>query len=76
MRNLIHIAAELVAKAPADGHTVLYTLSLTVAGNPHLFSNLPYNVERDLTPITFACRSAGVLVVSTSIPAAPPSMSE
>ena len=58
-----------VVRARADGHTLLYTLSLTVAGNPHLFSNLPYNVERDLTPITFVCRSAGVLMVSTSIPA-------
>src|SRR5262249_6698835 len=57
-----------VVRAAADGHTMLYTLTLTVASNPHLFAKLPYNVERDLTPITYACRSAGVLAVSTTIP--------
>jgi len=62
------IGAMDVVRAPADGHTLLYTLTLTVAGNPHLFSKLPYNPERDFTPITYACRSAGVLVVSTTIP--------
>jgi tripartite-type tricarboxylate transporter receptor subunit TctC len=64
------IGAMDVVKAPADGHTILYTLTLTVAANPHLYSKLPYNVERDFTPITYACRSAGVLAVSTTIPVA------
>jgi len=44
-----------VVKAEPDGHTLLYTLTLTVAANPHLFSKLPYDPVRDLTPITYAC---------------------
>lgn len=62
------IGAMDVVRAPADGHTLLYTLTLTVASNPHLFSKLPYDPVRDFTPITFACRGATVLAVSTSVP--------
>jgi len=57
-----------VVKAEPDGHTLLYTLTLTVAANPHLFSKLPYNPVRDLTPITYACNGTTVLAVSTSLP--------
>lgn len=63
------IGAMDVVRAPADGHTLLYTLTLTVASNPHLFSKLPYDPVRDFTPITFACRGATVLAISTSVPA-------
>jgi tripartite-type tricarboxylate transporter receptor subunit TctC len=57
-----------VVKAEPDGHTLLYTLTLTVAANPHLFSKLPYDPVRDLTPITYACNGTTVLAVSTSLP--------
>lgn len=57
-----------VVKAEPDGHTLLYTLSLTVAANPYLFSKLPYDPVRDLTPITYACNGTTVLAVSTSLP--------
>lgn len=62
-------AMEVVRAAP-DGHTLLYTLTLTVASNPHLFAKLPYDPVRDLTPITFACRGPTVLAVSATVPAA------
>lgn len=62
------IGAMAVVKAEPDGHTLLYTLTLTVASNPYLFRKLPYDPIRDFTPITYACNGPTVLAVSTSLP--------
>lgn len=62
------LGAMAVVKAEPDGHTLLYTLTLTVAFNPHLFSKLPYDPVRDFTPITYACNTPTVLEVSTNLP--------
>ncbi len=47
-----------VARAAPDGHTLLYTPTATVAGNPHPLSKLPYDVVHDFAPITYASRGA------------------
>jgi tripartite-type tricarboxylate transporter receptor subunit TctC len=57
-----------VVKAPADGHTLLYTIAITATQNPHLFSKLPYDVNRDLTPIMFVARSGMILVAPATAP--------
>ena len=57
-----------VVRAPADGHTLLYTISNTAAQNPHLFSKLPYDPLKDLTPVMFAARSSTVLTVPAASP--------
>ena len=57
-----------VVRAPADGHTLLYTITVTAAQNPHLFSKLPYDPMKDLTPVMFAARSSTVLVVPANSP--------
>jgi len=57
-----------VVRAPADGHTLLYTISVTAAQNPHLFSKLPYDPFKDLTPVMFAARSTTVLTVPAASP--------
>ena len=57
-----------VVRAPADGHTLLYTISVTAAQNPHLFTKLPYDPFRDLTPVMFAARSSTVLTVPANSP--------
>jgi tripartite-type tricarboxylate transporter receptor subunit TctC len=62
------IGAMAVVKAEPDGHTLLYTLTLTVASNPYLFPKLPYDPVRDFTPIIYACNGPTVLAVSTSLP--------
>ncbi len=64
-----NIATDFVAKAAADGHTILLGTvgSLTVA--PHIISTLPYDPLRDLAPITMAAVFANVLVVQPSVPA-------
>jgi len=57
-----------VVRAPADGHTLLYTISVTAGQNPHLFTKLPYDPFKDLTPVMFAARSSTVLTVPANSP--------
>jgi len=55
------IGIEHVAKSPPDGHTLLMTTSGTVWQNRVLYSKLPYNLDKDLTPVAFF--PSGPLVV-------------
>jgi len=63
------IAAETVAKAPADGYTWLMTTgaNTTLVG---LYPKLPYDLVRDLAPVTLMATIPFVLVVHPSVPAA------
>jgi tripartite-type tricarboxylate transporter receptor subunit TctC len=45
------IGIDAVAKSPADGYTLLMTTSGTVWQNRVLYTKLPYNLDKDLTPI-------------------------
>ncbi len=58
-----------VARAEPDGHTLLAVASSALTINPLFYSDLPYDVSRDLAPITVTGRVANVLVVSPSVPA-------
>ncbi len=63
-----NIGTEYVARAPADGYTVLCaTLPLVV--NPGLFEKLPFNVERDFAPVSLVVAAPYVLVAHPSVPA-------
>ena len=62
------IAAQLVARAPADGYTVLITTNTTQSANPHLFRKLPYDPEKDFMPVTALGRGGQVLVVRADAP--------
>jgi tripartite-type tricarboxylate transporter receptor subunit TctC len=55
------VAAEIVAKAPADGYTLLAGTEATLVTNPLLFPKAPYNTQRDFAPITMTAKSRCVL---------------
>jgi tripartite-type tricarboxylate transporter receptor subunit TctC len=61
------IAAEAVAKSTPDGYTLLLTVS-NHTSNPALFSKIPYDTQKDFTPITVIGSAPMVLVVNPSIP--------
>ena len=46
-----NVGTELVVRAPADGYTIL-TVSMTLVVNPFLFPKLPFDVLRDLAPVS------------------------
>jgi len=61
------IAAEIAARAPADGYTLLvYASNAWLI--PLLRKNVPYDVIRDFAPITWAARSPNTVVVHPSLP--------
>ncbi|MBG9387377.1 Bug family tripartite tricarboxylate transporter substrate binding protein [Caenimonas aquaedulcis] len=62
------IGTEALTKAPADGHTLLYTASTHVI-NSLLIPNLPYDSVKDFQPVALIVRSEFVLVVHPSVPA-------
>jgi tripartite-type tricarboxylate transporter receptor subunit TctC len=63
-----NIGADLVAKAPADGYTILMGAVATHAINPTLYSQIPYDPVRDFSPITQLASTPNVLVVNPSLP--------
>jgi tripartite-type tricarboxylate transporter receptor subunit TctC len=63
------VGCDIVAKAPADGYTIMAT-SIAFAVNPAMYKKLPYDSERDFTPITNYANGLGyVMVVHPSVPA-------
>lgn len=59
------IATTAVAKSPADGYTLLMAHTGEFAVNPALFSNVPYELERDFIPITMVS-DAPMLYLATA----------
>jgi tripartite-type tricarboxylate transporter receptor subunit TctC len=62
-----NIATEIVAKAPADGYTVLFGNS-SLAIVPAIYRKLPFDVVRDFTPISMASSYPFALVAHPSLP--------
>ncbi|MDP3700775.1 MAG: tripartite tricarboxylate transporter substrate binding protein [Hylemonella sp.] len=63
------IAADFVAKAPADGNTLLMAHINSHALAPGLMPKLGYVVERDFTPLTLVGVTPNLLIANTSLPA-------
>ena len=63
------IGADKVAKAPADGYTLLMGHIGTLAVNPSLYPNLPYDAVKSFSPVAWVARVPNVLVVHPSVKA-------
>ena len=64
-----NIGAEIVAKAPPDGHTLLMTSGSIVTANPYMFRKLPYSPEKDLVAITNVASGPQIIAVHPSFAA-------
>jgi tripartite-type tricarboxylate transporter receptor subunit TctC len=62
------IGAEIVARAPADGHTLL-VVATGFALNPFLYSKLPYDTVKDFAAVSLVASTTHVLVLHPSLPA-------
>jgi tripartite-type tricarboxylate transporter receptor subunit TctC len=63
-----NLGTDLAAKAPADGYTILFTLSSHTI-NPKLYPKLPFDVERDFAAVSLAAMVPQILVAHPSVPA-------
>ncbi|MEN9416712.1 MAG: hypothetical protein RI988_332 [Pseudomonadota bacterium] len=63
------IGADLVAKAPADGYTILMSTSSTHSIGPALNPKIPYDAFKDFTAVAHVANAPSVLVVGRNFPA-------
>jgi len=59
-----NLGADLVAKSPPDGQTIVMGAVATHAINPWLYTKLPYDPQRDFTPLTLVAQVPNVLVMN------------
>jgi len=64
-----NIGADLVAKSPADGYTLLMGAVATHAINPTLYAKIPYDPVKDFSPVALVVQVPNILVVNPSVPA-------
>jgi len=60
------LGADAVAKAPADGYTLLFSSAGALAIVPNIAPSMPYNPQKDLQAVTQALKVPAVLVVATN----------
>jgi tripartite-type tricarboxylate transporter receptor subunit TctC len=63
-----HIGTEFTVRAPADGYTLCLS-GMTLSTDPWLYRGLPYDPQKDLTPVVLLATSGNVLVVNPGLPA-------
>jgi tripartite-type tricarboxylate transporter receptor subunit TctC len=63
------IGADAVAKAPADGYTLLYGSTSTLAISPSVYRNLNYDPAHAFAPVGLVSRGQQLLVAHPSVPA-------
>jgi len=63
-----NIGVDYVAKQPADGYTLLLAPASNLTVQPALFKSLPYDLEKDFTPVSLLVLTPQVLLVHPSVP--------
>lgn len=61
------IGAQTAVKAPADGYTLLFSAMAAMTINPHVYSNLGYDVRKDFAPIINVAYPSGVIVATPAL---------
>ncbi len=64
-----NIGVDLIAKGPADGYNLVMSAIATLAINPSLYPNLPYDPLKDLRHVTLLVQVPNVLIVANDLPA-------
>ncbi len=64
-----NIGAEIVAKAPSDGYTILMGTPGTQAINQYVYRAMPYDTAKDFAPVSLVALVANVLAVNPQVPA-------
>ena len=62
------IAADFVAKSPADGYTVLFTNSTAVFQNQVIYKSIPYDAAKDFVPVAMLSAGKVPLCIHKSVP--------
>ncbi|MDB5865821.1 MAG: hypothetical protein JWO70_3627 [Betaproteobacteria bacterium] len=62
------VAADIVAKSPPDGYTMLISFNGPLAFGPYLYPNLPYDPLKDLAPVIVTSSQPNVLAVTAALP--------
>jgi tripartite-type tricarboxylate transporter receptor subunit TctC len=62
------IGAQLVAKSPPDGYTLLVAMDVTMVMNPLIMKNLPYEPHKDFTPVTLLNKSIALITARSDGP--------
>ncbi|HKQ27852.1 MAG TPA: tripartite tricarboxylate transporter substrate binding protein [Burkholderiales bacterium] len=63
-----NIGTDRVAKAPADGYTLLFNTIGPIGVNVSMYTNLPFDPVKDFAPITLVAKVPNILVVHPSVP--------
>ena len=61
------MAADIVAKSPPDGYTMVISFNAPLAFGPHLYANLPYDPLKDLAPMIITSSQPNVLAVNFGV---------
>lgn len=64
-----NVGAEMVAKSPPDGYTVLLADIGSLAISPSIFTNLPFDPVKDFAPVIMVAYSPHLLAVNPNLPA-------
>ncbi len=64
-----NIGADAAARAAPDGYTLLWTPTGTMAVNPSIYARMPFDVQKDLLPVSLVAEVQGILIVNNNLPA-------
>ena len=62
------ISAQVAARAPADGYTLLFIIASLIVTNPFVYENSLYDVERDFDPVAMLAKAPFAFLVRDGLP--------